>query len=1780
MQSQPFATKSDGAFVRATTTEILQSAAAGDVDGLLFWVRKVNIALTLKMDLDIDLDYHPEVIDVNTQNQHVETARAALVKTLGTIAGSPGVALHVASTAAALGERLAKKESKLSPMFGDSNNSNSGILGTTNSDSESAKQQKQDEKVQKLDALWRPLWAQLRPIAFPRAKDRVFSVDSVHAQDLAKLVRQLRRFFPPDAALEILNEFLPDVNPHNNSHLQNILQYLVLFLNTTSVPTPLIDGAPSFFWTPTIFNIWSLTSGNTSIDKSLLSLVARLAFDQIATPQNCGWSEDNIDFVFSVGLKDLGLPVGSSAGINGGNKSNAIVPFFAKFVVSTIYPPKSVSPTEIEYHPPAVTLQRLGTLLQAAETYFHPSNYGPWSLKLAALLNHLANAFLKRWRLEQRPDCKTPTHLRLTVELKREFISAIANPAFLTMFSKDPRAVNEANSAIKGLAYLDDDGIVLNRVLESVYSGLETLTQTHRTQACLSNLGMTILPLINREIFPSGAKHLLPILNLALPGIDMNDPMKTTSTFVFISSAFMSVPVANVSAIVITGEESQDDIDLRLSTADFADWVILFLNRIYSLFENLPQIHGSTNNENTMEGVVVSMATYSLQIMFQQVDAEIQSLALASLAKFLSGNVIPSATKAVGRIIAIAGGAFPAAKLKYLLGPAVHTIRQELRGGASSSPSLPGNTAFPFGFASLADAAFYWHQNVFVNVMMSTGETLLGHESVVRSVIEEMILGCRSFRGCIRENLEVSSEMFGIIQVWLPDFWSQSYKKWGEQQTNNEFTVDWHIPNENELTFGISLITQYAKLCTNQLNGLIEASKATPVTASDARRQQSFEFSRWLTILNAVVSSLSGLLAPWDDLSPKSTTKLTDLAGGDPSFPEAAKPECGYLNPSHYQHSTLVQLRYDIGLLLENVAVHFEQHREDDVAPVKQLIKNVVYFISFRGVKATVLARMINGYKYIKSVVGSTESGKRLPRYLLVKKAQIQAEGLLTRLFNLSISSYSEIRIAAQNALTNTTVPFDMLKKKLLLSFLERLITPNAPEHVVKGCLHVLTSSLVQEIVKRDIKYSFLFINAICMPFGDKPSIQEMVRNIFMKYLENVSQLPIGFIPPTALQNNTAKYKLNESTVISTKTALSKQKAELFADYSQFVEAIVLRIESPTTHWRSRAMAVNLLEVSWRPEDVIPVNLVKMAISGVVSAHPTFRDVSITLLVKILRGLKARARSAGTDRTRALVQKAGLGISVDEYLKNSVSGTENRRIHDSSIIGWYCWPEKAKFYSLAGADFDVPFSGISSLPYYDAESSGALETILKTIKTAEFWAKLVSYHSQESSKDSEKFNADLCSLICTLAGQFEDLFSSHLKTIVMELVKETKEKSKQRAAAEILAGLIRGSKNWSEPKRVQLWGWIMPLLEVAFQNAGAETSGFWIEFLVHVSTTIGIFKWRLVSLYPHLLTDLFKLVTHPYQQVRDNLGSVIEESMDFLWYPSAVSVLDIMKTNINSLAGDESVKIFALSSSPHPAVQELVSKLFSEMDVWRKIPRANNVAPSKYANASKTVIAWLLFSLSRHSTASKFKYLEYQIPEVFKMIEYDDADLQKTASGIAVLYGHMSVPKWLLPRAINQILQALAPDSELKWQAKLKVIPVLQILFFRNVLQLSSEMKALIMDTVSGLLEDPQVEIRNIAGVTLSGLVRCSERASISSLTAKFEKILKSTKAAKKKSTLPARQDSPDSPNGTRLHPLIVKRHAAVIGLSSLVLAFPYDIPSWMPEVLITLSSCISDQAP
>lgn len=74
-----------------------------------------------------------------------------------------------------------------------------------------------------------------------------------------------------------------------------------------------------------------------------------------------------------------------------------------------------------------------------------------------------------------------------------------------------------------------------------------------------------------------------------------------------------------------------------------------------------------------------------------------------------------------------------------------------------------------------------------------------------------------------------------------------------------------------------------------------------------------------------------------------------------------------------------------------------------------------------------------------------------------------------------------------------------------------------------------------------------------------------------------------------------------------------------------------------------------------------------------------------------------------------------------------------------------------------------------------------------------------------------------------------------LRPIIEKLLAD-KDQNKQRGAAELLAGLLGGSKHWPTDAQDRLWSWFTPKLDdILDTNVKTDTLTIWSSF-IEVST--------------------------------------------------------------------------------------------------------------------------------------------------------------------------------------------------------------------------------------------------------------------------------------------------------------------------------------------------------
>jgi predicted ferric reductase len=104
--------------------------------------------------------------------------------------------------------------------------------------------------------------------------------------------------------------------------------------------------------------------------------------------------------------------------------------------------------------------------------------------------------------------------------MRQTFVKVLSTPALLATFAKDPTAAAHAHVSLRFLASLEP-AIIMPEVLARAYSGLEVVNETHRTTAVLSLLNTVAHPLVSEKNWLGGQKHILELLELSVPGLDL-----------------------------------------------------------------------------------------------------------------------------------------------------------------------------------------------------------------------------------------------------------------------------------------------------------------------------------------------------------------------------------------------------------------------------------------------------------------------------------------------------------------------------------------------------------------------------------------------------------------------------------------------------------------------------------------------------------------------------------------------------------------------------------------------------------------------------------------------------------------------------------------------------------------------------------------------------------------------------------------------------------------------------------------------------------------------------------------------------------------------------------------------------------------------------------------------------------------------------------------------------------------------------------------------------------
>ena len=812
---------------------------------------------------------------------------------------------------------------------------------------------------------------------------------------LTKLCTFAQLYFDPRVIPAMLKEILPYFSTSFTEGAYVVAGLLNLLLPTTPGPAAEDELSPQQYL-PTLFHLWSLINRSRVFDTYFLDLFSRLARDSLAAEHipftEYGiYTKDQSSLIFTAVLRLLEIPVGQatspysatvdvSAGLaimlERDPKKHPIAHHIARWIVMSLSPACLDNPDSI--------MASLEGLIQAVETFFHPSNSGGWTKTLAQLVYYLADFFVMRWNRERSGEMDIPEERKLNDAIKRRFVLCLREVIFMGIYAKSGTAMNFSLSTLQSLAYLEPS-LILPGALQRIYPSMQGLVEVHRTTSSLRSLQILSRIMVRTKGFRC---HVTTMLGLALPGIDANDLEKTLYTLSYVQSVCYNIPFHdltegkdNISGSMLAVEWITSEVDLmeqaganveldyknklsdedeemilRASTASFTEFLSSFLGRVFTLLENLPD--ASRVRSGSPEENVVNTLPATFTPLLASLSPELYDLALNKISDFVGNHVIHQARDAMAFICSALCKVDPVKALKRLVPILIQSIRTEIDENGAASTRNTGTDVLP------RDRGLIWSISMLSMCVVHVGDAVLNHKRDLFDIAIYMQQKCKGIPTVHISNyihhllLNLTGTYTVDYSLYEADVLSRGLgpQDWGMIPDPQNINIKWHVPCKEEIEFAAKLFKAQGESALHQLTALTNGSSS--IKRDGTGKEWSDEVSRNLVLLRLLLSGISllfdsntvdkqssdnnsdmsddvdivranGLSPEKQDDNPDSAIEEDDEDEMKPTF----KYPVGYvLKEDDTVYQEVHDLRKRAGQLLHNVHQFLVEKQEDDVA--------------------------------------------------------------------------------------------------------------------------------------------------------------------------------------------------------------------------------------------------------------------------------------------------------------------------------------------------------------------------------------------------------------------------------------------------------------------------------------------------------------------------------------------------------------------------------------------------------------------------------------------------------------------------------------------------------------------------------------------------------------------------------------------------------------------------------------------------------------------------------
>uniref|UniRef100_F1KQ76 Proteasome activator complex subunit 4 n=3 Tax=Ascaris TaxID=6251 RepID=F1KQ76_ASCSU len=1303
--------------------------------------------------------------------------------------------------------------------------------------------------------------------------------------------------------------------------------------------------------------------------------------------------------------------------------------------------------------------------------------------------------------------------------------------------------------------------------------------------------------------------HIISLLEALIPALDVNDPGKTSVAFESIQRLFSLIKIVDCSAAVeVRNDLSMEEIHLCEETARIPDIVNSFVDKILSMVEmcavsipkssslpmgSLSDVEGILLNEEEM--LLKKCTINAFNALLDNCSLPILTSIVDKLYDFVTHNIFDNVL-AVSIITGLIYQCIYSSPL-YAFPKFLKYIMREL------PPLITEQTKT----ALTLDVTTMWFVNLASSLFVAPGEYTIKFKDECLELYKILLsFRCRPAYLKVCESLPfvignlvctyVDEDVSKREQLSLPLTDYLPIRFWAKNVTKHEVQLTWHIPSQDEIDLAkelvhLFLIKEIEKLCKPQLikkEGVI----------------------RSLAILESSFIAVSELLPPLCGEPIKVVE--TDV----PMKPLQYRTSVREIKPFTLDGRNIRQLMVEC---LHEIVDFLLVMQVDDTKPYMAICSLYSLIVFCNASTPALYEQCLAQFVAMREVYSDPLRGKKVNIYDVVRNclsllhrqrlvlAQTQRVSfnkshllVMKDLVRLATSPYEIVRRAAGVVLSSFFQTFQ-LSYVLLIEDVLKFMDPaakNVTEEDFKGALQLLCTG--QFFIERDWPtLNRILPELVKANYADKPDIIEMQKAIEVLAVAGWKWMPITVGVSKELVNlakdfwDISKATIKpeyaaisadrESKAIAKQTERSTRNEKL---YDGLMKTLVQLCAEPL-HWRQLRLAgflLNHMLVRRTTPDAIRVFLRML-----VDEQIEMREIAMKALPEWMKSSKPKAIKIEYKPEQLPNRGAGSSFPKDYGLLkdnqrlayNGMSMPGNANAWDEELfihkqyVGFYQWGTK----SMRCA----PASQQKKCNRDRSDLSVCERVIVDTFLDPSYFQKFIRFVVKEK-RNANQFDVNNVQFIYMLFRNYNDILLPIFKPIFQTMIASEKVKDR-RFAAELFAGLIRGSRYWTFEKLNAMWQWIGPIISSAFEELAPDSYQNWVEALQI------IFSGTHLNRYPWLIETIFSVclrpITSPVQiEIRFSLLLAVSSSgswrgtdihnraliigQQFISMPY-VSVREVV-AKIFSNACYLDIKGFKTDkASIHPRFHHItvdlvissfqhciniiwnetmtVNKDFSDSISERDVRKSETRQAKSYFKALMQYLLW--------NFKANFAAVHRSVLRLIPLLAHFENDTDDEVALLCYQNLHVGLSNAVIDEKDANFVMDIFEKTMLysrSWKSKVSLLKFCQVFVFSNLFVFGNYERPLkVLNIINNLITHPQVEVRLAAAESIAGFIQCGYFSVDENFIDTY------------------RQLADDSD--------LDRKHGGALGLSAIVKGFPYTVPDFIPKLLFDICGIMTKRA-